>query len=174
MLRSDNFPESKENLVRLPEDDAMSFAVFAEYLYMGEEVDTGAVHRDISGDDPESEMEVEDDNMAHDQYDFMLQFSCYVLADKLQANGFKRHIMDEIRRHGEFCDPADLTVDHIRYAYDNTVRQNDPLRRLCLMMRCKRIPMEHTINDPKFIALMEEGGPLVRVMMAEGANEDTN
>lgn len=26
-------------------------------------------------------MDVEDDNMAHDQYDFMLQFSCYVLAD---------------------------------------------------------------------------------------------
>lgn len=73
--------------------------------------------------------------------------------------------MDEIQRHGEFCDPTDLTVDHIRYAYDNTVRQNDPLRRLCLMIRCKRIPIGQSINDLKFIALMEEGGPLVRDMM---------
>lgn len=42
MLRSDHFPESEENLVKLPEDDATSFAVFAEYLYVGE-CDTGAV-----------------------------------------------------------------------------------------------------------------------------------
>lgn len=127
-------------------------------------------------------MDVEDDNMVHDQYDFILQFSCYVLADKLQASGFKCYIMDEIRCHEEFCDPINLTVDHIRYAYDNTVRQNDPLRRLCPMIRCKRISIWQIINDFKFIALMEEGGAFVRDMMqmswkltlkTEGANEET-
>lgn len=48
--RSENFFESKENLARVPEDNAMSFAVFAEYLYVGDECDTGAVFRDFRED----------------------------------------------------------------------------------------------------------------------------
>lgn len=47
MLRSDRFPESKDNTIRLPEDDVSSFAVFAEYLYVGDECDTGAVLEDV-------------------------------------------------------------------------------------------------------------------------------
>lgn len=58
MLRSDNFAEGRENVVKLPEDDATSFAVLAEYLYVGEECDTGAVYRDFRG---ESRPELESD-----------------------------------------------------------------------------------------------------------------
>lgn len=167
MLRSNNFRESRRNVVKLPEDDETSFAVFAEYLYLGGECDTGAVLRGFRNEDQEEQdTEMEDDaSIADDQYNFMLQFSCYVLADKLQALGFKRHIMDEIWRHGEFCDPADLTVNDVRYVYDNTISQNDPLRRFCVMMKCKRVPIEQALDDSDFIALMEDGGPLVEDVM---------
>lgn len=102
-------------------------------------------------------METEDeDSMADEHYDFTLQFSCYVLADKLQARGFKRHIMDEIRLHGELCDPADLTVNHVRFAYENTISQNDPLRRFCIMMKSKGTLLEQTLVDSEFVALMEK------------------
>lgn len=79
MLRSGRFPESKVNTVKLPEDDVLSFAVFAEYLYVGDECDTGAVFRDVRlkgmpGSD-EKEPEIEDEeNAAHDEYGFMFQF----------------------------------------------------------------------------------------------------
>lgn len=54
------------------------------------------------------EISVEGD-AAHDHYNFQFQFPCYILGDELQALGFKRLIMDEIRYHGGFCDPADRT-----------------------------------------------------------------
>ena len=78
----------------------------------------------------------------------MFQFSCYVLADKLQAPKFKRLIMDEIRNHGEFCDPTNLKMEHVQYVYDNTISDNDPLRRFCVMVNCKQLPvdtLDHTI-----------------------------
>ena len=78
-----------------------------------------------SGDDL-SDLEVKD-NTAHDAYNFMLQFSCYVLADKIQASGFKQLIMNEIWRHGDICNPADLTVRHVHYVYQNTISRYDPL-----------------------------------------------
>lgn len=211
MLRSDRFPESKDSTIKLPEDDVSSFAVFAEYLYTGDECDTGAVLRDIrvkdmpdndkkepstpgakeDSDDAWEDEEMQDEkaqdeeaqdeeaqdegaqdeemqdeeNAAHDDYDFMLQFSCYVLADKLQAPKFKRLIMNEIRNHGEFCDPTNLKMEHVRYVYNNTIRRNDPLRRFCVMVKCKQMPVEDTLADAEFINFMEEGGPLVKDIM---------
>lgn len=47
MLHSDRVPESKDNTIRLPEDDVSSFAVFAEYLYVGDECNTDAVLEDV-------------------------------------------------------------------------------------------------------------------------------
>ncbi|KAI9929765.1 hypothetical protein ASPWEDRAFT_530538 [Aspergillus wentii DTO 134E9] len=102
---------------------------------------------------------------AHDYYDFSLQFSCYVLADKLQAPGFKRLILDEIRSYAEICNPADMTVDHVRYVYENTIRDDDPLRRFCIMIKSVRTPIEKTLADESFLSLMEDGGPLVRDVM---------
>lgn len=54
MLRSKSFSESKNQVVKLPEDDVVSFAVFAKWLYMGDECDTGAVSRDADGMDIDS------------------------------------------------------------------------------------------------------------------------
>ena len=118
-----------------------------------------------SGDDL-SDLEVKD-NTAHDAYNFMLQFSCYVLADKIQASGFKQLIMNEIWRHGDICNPADLTVKHVRYVYQNTISRYDPLRQFCIMIRGGSIPIEETFADDEFVALMEEGGALVADMMWE-------
>lgn len=50
MLRSDNFSESRENVAKLPKDNATSFAVIAEYLYIGEKRGTGAVYKDSHGE----------------------------------------------------------------------------------------------------------------------------
>lgn len=237
MLRSAKFIESQDNVVRLPTDDVVSFAVFAEYAYVGNECDTGAVWKDVlsshenvknehdesakpdslggeadsnhenkgvNGYDEENEnreggnengeggsesregesgsrrgashqpvkpTNVDDlhdcrnYNTVYDKYDFMLQFTCYVLADKLQAPGFKRLIMAEIRCHGEFCKPTNVTMRHVQYVYNNTISRVDPLRRFCIMMRCERMPLEETLEDSEFIELMENGGPLVRDIM---------
>ena len=236
MLRSARFVESQDNVVRLPTDDVVSFAVFAEYAYVGNECDTGAVWRDVlnshenvnnehddrakpdslgeeadsnhenkgvDGHDEENEngereneireggnesrgksesrggashqpakpMNVDDPhdgcnyNAVYDKYDFMLQFTCYVLADKLQAPGFKRLIMAEIRWHGKFCKPTNVAMRHVQYVYNNTISRVDPLRRFCITMRCERMPLEETLEDSGFIELMEDGGPLVRDIM---------
>ncbi|KAL1966409.1 hypothetical protein VTN77DRAFT_4551 [Rasamsonia byssochlamydoides] len=193
MLRTDRFQEGQTQVVRPPEDDVTSFAVFAEWLYVGSECDTGAIFKDAHGknvaendddflgeekeeeDEEEEEEEVWETGSAvessaeYDHYDFSLQFSCYVLADKLQAFGFKRHILDEIRHYGEFCDPSNLTVDQVRYVYNNTSRNDDPLRKVCLLLKCVQTPIHETLGDPEFQRLMErlmeEGGPLVRDVM---------
>lgn len=104
-------------------------------------------------------------NAENEYYDFSLQFSCYILADKLQAPGFKRFIIDEIRAHAEFCDPADMTAEDIRYIYANTSSDDDPLRRFCVMLKCTRTPMADTFADHDFMALMEDGGSLVKDVM---------
>lgn len=174
MLLSDQFPESRENVVRLPEGDARSFAVFAEYVYVGDECDTGATMGDTDNeetnmpnssvpgtgegekDNYDTDVEVSDeDNVVHDHYSFPFQFSRYVLGDKLQASGFKCRIMEEIRCHGEFCNPSDLTIGHIQYVYDNTISQDGPLRRFCIRIKCKRISIGETLADSEFLNLME-------------------
>lgn len=120
-----DFLKAGENVARLLEDDARSFAVFTEYLYVGGECDSDASGKDANNKDKKHtqlkteqgmedgqelyvEISVEGD-AAHDHYNFQFQFPCYILGDKLQALGFKRLIMDEIRYHGGFCDPADRT-----------------------------------------------------------------
>jgi hypothetical protein len=217
--------------VKLPEDDVTTFTVFAEWLYLGNQCDTGAIFEDAHGknvaenDDhflgaikpdvfggadavgkqekaPQKKTKSgkertsaesaqtaevngnheaqgagkEDDGAweigsavestaEYDHYDFTLQFSCYVLADKLQAAGFKRHILDEIRYYGEFCDPSNLTVDQIRYVYNNTARNDDPLRKFCLLVKFVQTPIHETLGDPDFQQLMQDGGPLVNDVM---------
>lgn len=287
MLRSDVFREGKEKVIELPADDVTAFAVFAEWLYVGSDADTGDVFVDVQakdgdgqdddligvvdsgevgshpnkrqnvancegpktsgeatnegrdiesrtmeedgdenmadegdgnveeeddedgeeedgedgedgeeedgedreeedGEDGEEEddedAEEEDENTGyehkmdwepgsadcrarHDSYDFSLQFSCYVLADKMVAPEFKRHILDEIRLHGEFCNASDLMTDLVGYAYRNTVSKDDPLRKFCIALKCVRIPINRTLANPDFQTLMEEGGPLVRDVM---------
>lgn len=113
----------------------------------------------------QEEKEEEKDRAIYDHYDFTLQFRCYILADKLQAPGFMTLILKEIRFHGEFCNPRKLKVDNIRYAYQNTSHQDDPLRRLCLKMKCAAMHIEQTYSDSGFIDPLEEGGPLVRDVM---------
>lgn len=51
MLRTDAFRESRENVIRLPEDDVMTFASFAEWLYMGREADSGDIFTRSHGKD---------------------------------------------------------------------------------------------------------------------------
>jgi hypothetical protein len=101
-----------------------------------------------------------DSNADYDHFDFSLQFSCYVLADKLQAFGFKRHILDEIHYFGEFCESSHLTVDQIRYVYANTSGKDDPLRKFCILLKCVQSPIHDVLADADFRQLMEDGGPL--------------
>jgi hypothetical protein len=68
------------------------------------------------------------------------------------------------RYYGDFCDPADLTAEHMRDVYKNTIRKDDPLRKFCIMIKCIRTPINQTLADPDFRSLMEEGGTLVSNM----------
>jgi Ni/Co efflux regulator RcnB len=245
MLRSNGFRESRDHVVRLPGDEVASFAVFAEWLYLGQECDSGDVWIDGHGkdlndaesseflgaslppasqgkklaakkadkDDDEgyegegegggedededyenerarlpkkdkqegpsangtADVDEDEDRWEtgstvssrgrHDYYDFSLQFSCYVLADKILAPGFKRHILDEIRMHGEFYQPSSLTPAMIQYVYRNTALRDDPLRKFCIYLKCVKEPIQETLADPEFQALMEQGGPLVKDVM---------
>lgn len=45
MLGISHFREGQEDMVKLPEDDKMCFSVFAEWLYIGKECDTGEVSK---------------------------------------------------------------------------------------------------------------------------------
>jgi hypothetical protein len=101
----------------------------------------------------------------YDHYDFDLQFSCYFLADKLQAPEFKYHILKEIERYGEHCDPSHLTIGHIKLIYENTAMAKDPLRKFCIFLKCVNTPIDQTLADPEFQALMVQGGPLVKDVM---------
>lgn len=96
MLHSDKFPEGRENVVRLPEGDARSFAVFAEYVYVGYECDTGATMGDTDNeetnmpnscvpgtgegeeDNYDTDVEVSDeDKVVHDHYSFPFLVMCW-------------------------------------------------------------------------------------------------
>lgn len=178
MLESPHFTEGKENVVRLPEDDVTSFAVFAHYLYVWDRCNMGSILKGSRGEDVDSCYEEDQsvvelgsdmnpvpqtDPTSYD-CDFTLQFSCYVLADKLQAPMFKRLIMNEILGHGLFC-KENLTTEHIYYAYENTIQKDDPLRRFCTMTKIEESSMEDKFADPELFTLMENGGPVARDIM---------
>lgn len=136
---------SSSNVIKLPEDDETSFAVFAEWLYLGEDSDTVKVSQDL--DDSGQPKNGGNGRKVQDLYDFTLQFKCYRLADKLQAPGFKGQIMDEIQYHGEFCDSALPTMEQVRYAYEHFDR-DDPLWQFCVHVKRWDPRFRDTFDDP--------------------------
>ena len=93
------------------------------------------------------------------------QSLCYVLGDKLQASKFKTFIMDEILGHGLYCKSSNLTTGHIHYAYYNTIRNNDPLKRFSIMTKFELSPTEDNLVNPEFSTLMESRRLLMKDMV---------
>ncbi|OJJ81070.1 uncharacterized protein ASPGLDRAFT_38280 [Aspergillus glaucus CBS 516.65] len=189
MLQSPHFTEAKENVVRLPEEDVERFAVFTKYVYVreyaGDKRDMGAILEEESYfEDEDTNDEVDLDfsqfvqmnpeqglsdmssaPQSDDHCGFGFLFSCYVLADMLQAPGLKRLVTDEILEHGMYCDAANLTTKHIYYAYDNTIRKDDPLRRFCIMTKFEQSSIKNKLADSELFTMVENGGPLARDIM---------
>lgn len=118
------------------EDDETSFAVFAEWLFLGEDCDTGKILKDTleNNEDGTGRAMWAGNDIDKDPYDFSLQFRCYQLADTLQAPGFKNQIMEEIQYHGEFCDRELPTMEQVRFVHDRFGR-DDPLWRFCVNVK---------------------------------------
>lgn len=127
------------------DDDETSFAVFAEWLFLGEDCDTGKILEDTlidseNGGAPDKAVDKKTMRrkamgmMTHNRYDFSLQFRCYRLADKLQAPGFKNQIMEEIQYHTELCDHELPTIEQLRFVHDRFSRE-DPLWRFCVNLK---------------------------------------
>lgn len=91
-------------------------------------------------------------------FNFALLFSSYVFANKIQATSFKAHIVDGIAVASDTSEQV-LDFDSIRYAYQNTSEENDPLRRFCVRMACRAHNLESNLNDPEFIRLCEDISP---------------
>lgn len=189
MLQSPHYTEAKENVVRLPEEDVERFAVFTKYVYVreyaGDKCDMGTI---LGGEpyfeDKETNYEADLDfsqfvqmnpeqglgdmssaPQINDHCGFGFLFSCYVFADMLQAPMYKRLVTDEILGHGIYCDAANLTTEHIHYAYDNTIRKDDPLRRFCMITKFEQSSMEDKVADSELFTMIENGGPLARDIM---------
>lgn len=138
-LRNSSYHGGQGTVISLEDDHETSFAVFAEWLFLGEDCDTGKILEDTlmdsqngtgTGTGTGKTMRT----MAHDPYDFSLQFRCYQLADKLQAPGFKNQIMEEIQYHGEFCDRELPTMEQLRFVHERFGR-DDPLWRFCVNVK---------------------------------------
>jgi hypothetical protein len=87
-----------------------------------------------------------------DSYDFSLQFSCYVLGDRLQAPGLTKHIKHELLNKGGKR-ATDLTAEQVMFAYNWTAIDQDPLRAFCIDALCDEIGTEHNgrpKNSPAF------------------------
>lgn len=144
----------EQNVISLPEVDEMSFAVFAEWLYLGEDCDTAEIMEDALREQEKGEAEneeLEDERTIYDHYDFSLQFSCYLLADKFQAPAFKIFITDEIRFHGDVCRYEKLTLENVRYVYKNTFHRNDPLWRFCVQMKRHLMDLDNTSESKQYL-----------------------
>lgn len=142
-------PNREESVVTLREDDETSFAVFAEWLFLGEDCDTGKILKDTLSQDKENGANEGKgvERYVHDPYDFSLQFRCYKLASKLQAPGFKNQIMEEIQYHGEFCDRELPTMAQLQFVYDNFGR-DDLLWRFCVRVKRWDPQFRDTYGDP--------------------------
>ena len=95
--------------------------------------------------------EQEDERTIYDHYDFSLQFSCYLLADKFQAPAFKSFIMDEIRFHGDICRYEKLTLENVRYVYKNTFHRDDPLWRFCVHMKRHLMNLDDASDTKQYL-----------------------
>jgi hypothetical protein len=214
LLNNGQFRENQEDVVRLPEDDPLTFACFVEWLYNQEAADTGrtfknAFESDVSSDDDalagfiDCRQEADDSNTTERTnvedtrqevkdklshlvgssqanweswnppensrgYDFSLQFSCYVLGDKLQASGFRDYIMFEIiYRSGDRS--ANLTIEQVIYVYSHTTQSNDRLRSFCinsLVPQDKGLQLSNMLNDRRIQQLCQEGGDVARDLLA--------
>lgn len=89
-------------------------------------------------------------------FDFPLLFSAYILADKIEAPAFKRHIHDEITLAGEARHPP-LSLDDIRYVYQNTCEEDDLLRLFCIRQTCGG-NLQKNLEDPEFLSICQEIG----------------
>ncbi|EGC47922.1 predicted protein [Histoplasma capsulatum var. duboisii H88] len=172
MLRN-NFAETNARLVRLPEDDVKTFAVFLQWLYTGKSHDREISASNLDVSQPEVEFTLTDlraDQLKSHEAQLLqttkkgpsssarLLFSSYIFADKIQAPWFKNHI------HNQLIDAVNsvpcplLTVSDIRYVYRNTQNGNEEdnlLRLCCLVMSCGP-NLDSLLEDSEFLELCFE------------------
>ena len=112
-----------------------------------------------SSKNKKDEPENTDEDSEIESFKFPLLFSAYIFANKIQAPRFKDYIFNELMLAGEAGQPP-LHFDDIRFAYENTCEDNDPIRRYCVRQTCggTRENLEKNIEDPEFLRLCAEVG----------------
>lgn len=144
-----NMPENKVFLngeirvFRLPaEYDAAVFSVFSEWLhhFPNPGLETGTIAK-------------------NNNTGAYILLKCYVLALQLQAPVFRDFILGEIQVF--YCFRAVLTLDEIRYVYENTHETYDLLRRYCIWKMCAQVTINPTLAQEVFFELSIEGGPIM-------------
>ncbi|WEW56716.1 hypothetical protein PRK78_002165 [Emydomyces testavorans] len=153
-----NLREKEEGIVKLPEDDVKTFAMFAQWLYTGDCASDEIAASETKSPDLEIELPLRDLSSVKTETDdetfnFPLLFSAYVLADKIEAPAFRWHIHDEITLACEAKHPQ-LSLDDIRYVYQNT-REDDLVRNFCIRQTCGR-DLQKNLEDPEFLSVCEE------------------
>ncbi|OJD12853.1 hypothetical protein AJ78_06616 [Emergomyces pasteurianus Ep9510] len=179
MLRN-NFAETKDRRVTLPDDDVKTVAVFLQWLYTGKSHDGDIAASTINLSQPEVELPLIDlrtEHIKHHQEQFLeptkngapsarLLFSSYIFADKIQAPWFKNHIHNQLVVAVNGTPLPLLSVDEIRYVYSNTQNGEEDglLRRCCLIMSCGQ-NLDALLEDPQFLEVCFEVKPFgVRVL----------
>ncbi|OAX80821.1 hypothetical protein ACJ72_04841 [Emergomyces africanus] len=179
MLRN-NFAETKDRMVRFPEDDVKTVAVFIQWLYTGKSHDGEIAASTINLS--QSEVELPLTHLRSEQVKCQeeqllepttngapsarLLFSAYIFADKIQAPWFKNHIHNQLIIAASGVPLPVLSVDDIRYVYTNTETgdEDDLLRVCCLLMSCGP-NLDSLLEDPQFLELCFEVKPFgVRVL----------
>ncbi|KAK2753834.1 hypothetical protein FQN55_000198 [Onygenales sp. PD_40] len=162
MLRN-NFAETKNGVIDLPADDVRTFAMFLQWLYTGKSHDGVISASPIEVSPPDMEEPLTDLHrqtqssgpLPNGGSNPRLLFSSYIFADKIQSPWFKNHIHNRLITVAQDSHCPKLSVDDIRYVYNNTPATGDILLRCCLVMSCGR-HMESLMDDPKFMELCFE------------------
>ncbi|OJD14514.1 hypothetical protein ACJ73_09076 [Blastomyces percursus] len=172
MLRN-NFAETRDRAIRLPDDDARTFAVFLQWLYTGKSHDGEISGNNIDLSQPETELPLTD--LRTEQFkrheaqllepkkkgasiSARLLFSSYIFTNKIQAPWFKNHIHNQLIAAVTSVPCPLLTAGNIRYVYANTQdgeEENGRLRLFCLAMSCGPNLDSH-LEDPDFSELCFE------------------
>ncbi|KAL2365412.1 hypothetical protein RJZ56_001656 [Blastomyces dermatitidis] len=172
MLRN-NFPETRDRVIRLPDDDVRTFAVFLQWLYTGKSHDGEISASNIDLSQPETELPLTDlrteQFKRHEAHllepkkkgassSVRLLFSSYIFADKIQAPWFKNHIHNQLIAGVTSVPCPLLTVGDIRYVYANTQdgEEEDSLLRLCCLAISCGPNLDSLLEDPEFLELCFE------------------
>ncbi|EEQ90752.2 uncharacterized protein BDCG_05872 [Blastomyces dermatitidis ER-3] len=159
MLRN-NFPETRDRVIRLPDDDVRTFAVFLQWLYTGKSPVVTSIFRSLKLNCPfkRHEAHLLEPKKKGASSSVRLLFSSYIFADKIQAPWFKNHIHNQLIAGVTSVPCPLLTVGDIRYVYANTQdgEEEDSLLRLCCLAISCGPNLDSLLEDPEFLELCFE------------------